>query len=52
MIVIEKSGAYGLTYSPILFISHSLPKEIIIQNASFFESYGVIDVVKVVTNGI
>ena len=52
LIVIEKSGAYGLTYSPILFISHSLPKEIIIQNASFFESYGVIDVVKVVTNGI
>lgn len=28
IIVIEKSGAYGLTYSPYGFLSHALPKEI------------------------
>lgn len=28
IIVIEKSGAYGLTYSPYGFLSHSLPMEI------------------------
>lgn len=28
IIVIEKSGAYGLTYSPYGFLSHSLPMEV------------------------
>ncbi len=28
IIVIEKSGAYGLTYSPYGFLSHKLPKEV------------------------
>jgi diaminopimelate decarboxylase len=28
-IVIEKSGAYGLTHSPVLFLSHTLPAEVI-----------------------
>ena len=28
IIVIEKSGAYGLTYSPYGFLSHALPAEV------------------------
>ncbi|MEG0229051.1 MAG: diaminopimelate decarboxylase [Oscillospiraceae bacterium] len=32
LIVIEKSGAYGLTNSPLFFILHPLSKEIIIKN--------------------
>jgi diaminopimelate decarboxylase len=28
VIVIEKSGAYGLTHSPVMFLSHSTPAEV------------------------
>ncbi|NEW06264.1 type III PLP-dependent enzyme [Paenibacillus sp. SYP-B3998] len=28
-IVVEKSGAYGLTHSPVLFLSHQLPAEVL-----------------------
>ncbi|WP_159886794.1 diaminopimelate decarboxylase [Paenibacillus puerhi] len=31
MIVIEKSGAYGLTHSPVLFLSHPLPAEVLVE---------------------
>ncbi|UJF31348.1 type III PLP-dependent enzyme [Paenibacillus hexagrammi] len=30
LLVIEKSGAYGLTHSPVLFLSHALPPEILV----------------------
>ncbi|MEW9700455.1 type III PLP-dependent enzyme [Paenibacillus sp. SI8] len=30
LLVIEKSGAYGLTHSPVLFLSHALPPEILL----------------------
>lgn len=38
-IVVEKSGAYGLSYSPIKFLHHELPKEIIESE----EGYAVVD---------
>ena len=28
-VIVEKSGAYGLTYSPLAFLSHSTPVEIL-----------------------
>jgi diaminopimelate decarboxylase len=31
VIAIERSGAYGLTSSPVHFISHELPKEIMAE---------------------
>ena len=34
-IVIEKSGAYGLTNSPLLFISHPRPQEIFFGNTEW-----------------
>ena len=37
IIVIEKSGAYGLTYSPYGFLSHSLPMEIGYRGEEGFE---------------
>ncbi|MBO9598824.1 MAG: diaminopimelate decarboxylase [Cohnella sp.] len=30
LLIVEKSGAYGLTHSPVLFLSHALPAEILI----------------------
>ncbi|GIQ67223.1 type III PLP-dependent enzyme [Xylanibacillus composti] len=30
LLVIEKSGAYGLSHSPVMFLSHALPAEIIV----------------------
>ena len=36
-IVIEKSGAYGLTYSPHSFLCHRLPKEILYDNNECYE---------------
>ena len=30
-IIIEKSGAYGLTYSPFGFLSHEIPMELMID---------------------
>lgn len=35
-IVIEKSGAYGLTYSPYGFLGHELPREILYDAVSGF----------------
>ncbi|MBH0357134.1 diaminopimelate decarboxylase [Bacillus toyonensis] len=29
LVCIEKSGAYGLTYSPVLFLSHEIPSEVL-----------------------
>lgn len=29
LLVVEKSGAYGLTHSPVLFLSHALPAEVL-----------------------
>ena len=37
IIVIEKSGAYGLTYSPYGFLSHRLPSEIGYEKESGFQ---------------
>lgn len=37
IIVIEKSGAYGLTYSPYGFLSHKLPLEIGYEKESGFQ---------------
>lgn len=34
LVVVEKSGAYGLTYSPINFLSHSTPAEILKWNGN------------------
>lgn len=31
-IVVEKSGAYGLTYSPVCFLSHVTPAEVMLVN--------------------
>ncbi|QWU18346.1 diaminopimelate decarboxylase [Paenibacillus sophorae] len=31
LIVVDKSGAYGLTHSPTLFLSHPLPAEVLID---------------------
>lgn len=31
-IVVKKSGAYGLTHSPILFLSHIIPSEVLVQD--------------------
>ncbi|MGN7401958.1 diaminopimelate decarboxylase [Cytobacillus praedii] len=36
IIGIEKAGAYGLTSSPILFLSHALPQEVIIKDNKDF----------------
>lgn len=36
IIIIENSGAYGLTYSPYGFLSHSLPKEIAFDKKNNF----------------
>lgn len=30
LLIVEKSGAYGLTHSPVLFLSHALPAEIMV----------------------
>lgn len=30
LLIVEKSGAYGLTHSPVLFLSHALPAEIML----------------------
>ncbi|MEW9699662.1 type III PLP-dependent enzyme [Paenibacillus sp. SI8] len=35
ILVIDKSGAYGLTHSPVLFLSHSLPAEVMHRNQQF-----------------
>lgn len=35
-LIICKVGAYGLTYSPVLFISHEMPGEILIKGNQFF----------------
>lgn len=35
LVVIEKSGAYGLTHSPILFLSHELPAEVLYNDGSW-----------------
>lgn len=32
IVVVEKSGAYGLTNSPVLFLSHSIPCEMILKD--------------------
>lgn len=36
-IVIEMSGAYGLTYSPCLFLSHKMPLEILYDGEQFID---------------
>ena len=41
LIVIEKSGAYGLTSSPLLFISHHLPNEYILKGDAYSKSQGL-----------
>jgi diaminopimelate decarboxylase len=35
VLVINKSGAYGLTHSPVLFLSHLLPAEVMWYNDEF-----------------
>lgn len=35
-LIINKVGAYGLTYSPILFISHDIPAEILIKEGRYY----------------
>lgn len=37
LIVIEKSGAYGLSFSPLSFLSHRLPSQIMYDNGSFID---------------
>lgn len=37
LIVVEKSGAYGLTFSPLRFLNHRLPAEIMYDNGQFIE---------------
>ncbi len=34
ILIVEKSGAYGLTDSPILFLSHSMPAEVMLYNGN------------------
>jgi len=36
LVVIEKSGAYGLTYSPILFLSHETPNEVMYYKEKYY----------------
>jgi diaminopimelate decarboxylase len=36
LLVIEKSGAYGLTHSPVLFLSHMLPPEVMHYGGRFY----------------
>lgn len=31
-IIVKKSGAYGFTHSPIMFLSHIIPKEVLVQD--------------------
>lgn len=35
-LIVCKVGAYGLTYSPVLFISHEIPGEILIKGNQYF----------------
>ncbi len=44
LIAIHNSGAYGLTASPIHFISHGLPREILV------EASGVRDVTRILSD--
>lgn len=37
LIVVEKSGAYGLSFSPSGFLCHRLPVEIMYDNGIFLE---------------
>lgn len=37
LIVVEKSGAYGLTFSPLCFLSHRLPIEIMYDNGQYIK---------------
>lgn len=37
LIVIEKSGAYGLSFSPLSFLSHRLPSQIMYDNGQFID---------------
>lgn len=49
LIVVKKSGAYGITNSPVLFISHEFPKEIIIKkNGESFISNSIKENLKIV----
>ncbi len=34
LLVIEKSGAYGLSHSPVLFLSHTLPAEVMVYQGT------------------
>lgn len=36
IIMVKKVGAYGLTYSPVLFISHIVPAEILIRDDQYY----------------
>lgn len=36
-VIIENSGAYGLTYSPLEFLSHERPNEIMVKDGVFFK---------------
>ena len=36
LIVVEKSGAYGLTHSPVMFLSHPLPAEVLVDKGRHF----------------
>ncbi|UUZ96884.1 type III PLP-dependent enzyme [Paenibacillus sp. P25] len=36
VIVIEKSGAYGLTHSPVLFLSHPPPAEVLVDQGHVY----------------
>lgn len=36
LIIVRKVGAYGLTYSPVLFISHNIPAEILIKDDQYY----------------
>jgi len=34
LLIIDKSGAYGLTHSPVMFLSHVLPAEVLVYQGS------------------
>lgn len=36
LLEIKKVGAYGLTYSPLLFISHTIPAEVLIKGNDYY----------------
>ncbi len=36
IVIIEKAGAYGLTNSPVLFLSHAIPKEVMVKDGKSF----------------